>query len=38
MSSECICSQNGEVRQENFERFGKRRAIHRMLSRWRQRG
>jgi hypothetical protein len=35
MSSECICSENGEVRQDNFERFGKRSALHRILSRQR---
>jgi hypothetical protein len=35
MSRECICSENGEVRQENFERFAKRSALHRILSRGR---
>jgi hypothetical protein len=35
MSPECICSENGEVRQENFERFAKRSALHRILSRCR---
>jgi hypothetical protein len=35
MSSECICPENGEVRQENFERFAKRSALHRVLSHWR---
>lgn len=32
MSSECVCSQNGEVRQENFVRFAKRSALQRILS------
>jgi hypothetical protein len=35
MSSECLCSENGEVRQENFEPFAKRSTLHRILSRWR---
>jgi len=33
MTRHCLCEQNGEVRQENFERFAKRSALHRMLSR-----
>jgi hypothetical protein len=33
MSSECICSENGEVRQEDFERFAKQSALRRILSR-----
>jgi hypothetical protein len=33
MSSECICSGNGEVRQENFERFAKLPFLDRILSR-----
>jgi hypothetical protein len=35
MSSECLCSENGEVRHENFERYAPRSALHRILSRWR---
>jgi hypothetical protein len=33
MSRECICSGNGEVRQENFERFAKLPLLDRILSR-----
>ena len=33
MGRQCLCPENGEVRQENFERFAKRSALHRMLSR-----
>ena len=33
MSSECFCSQNGDVRQENFERFAKLSGLDRILSR-----
>jgi hypothetical protein len=35
MSRECICSGNGEVRQENFERFAKLPLLDRILSRQR---
>jgi len=34
MGSECICSENGEVRQDNFEQYAKRAALHRILTRW----
>lgn len=34
MTSECLCSENGEVRQENYERFAKRPALLRILTRW----
>ena len=33
MSSACICSENGEVRQENFERFAKPPLLDRIFSR-----
>ena len=33
MSSECICSDNGEVRQENYERYAKLSGLDRVLSR-----
>jgi hypothetical protein len=33
MSSECICSENGEVRQKNFEPYAKRSALHRIFTR-----
>jgi hypothetical protein len=32
MTSECICSENAEVRQESFERFAKGPARHRILN------